>query len=107
MRALIVSLMGAVCATAWAGDAAPSVDHQIAEQRECIARSDATIKRERAIGREAGVVDKRALYVAGADKVHCRERLAALQACKKKGAPCPADPYAPTRAQVEPPPSSP
>jgi hypothetical protein len=98
MRDLIALLLAGAGATAsWAGDApASTVDQQIAEQRACIARSDAMIKRQHEIGREAGVVDKNALYVAGADKVHCRQRLAALQACKKKGGTCAADPYAPT-----------
>lgn len=103
MRHLIAVLLAVASSSTWSADApAPTVDQQISEQHECIARADAMIRRQHEIGREAGVVDKNALYVAGADKVHCRERLTALQACKKKGTACPADPYAPTRTNYPP-----
>jgi hypothetical protein len=109
MRNLIALLLVASSATvSRAGDApAPPIDQQIAEQRACIARSDATIRRERAIAKESGATDARALYVAGADKVHCRDRLAELLACKKKGPSCSADPYAPTLPQIAAPDAAP
>jgi hypothetical protein len=88
--------------TGWARDGdliVLTVDQQIGEAQSCIAHSDATIARERSIAKETGVFDKNAMYWAGANKVHCRERLALLQRCKRSNEPCPPDPYAPTRVQ--------
>ena len=71
-----------------------------------MAHSDAIIKQQREVGRETGVVDRNALYWAGMNKVHCRDRLTELQKCKKAGTPCPMDPYAPTRSHYDAPSSA-
>jgi hypothetical protein len=79
---------------------APTVDEQVQEAEKCIALMDRLIGHERAVGKEVGVVDQRALHDAGSNKVACKQKLARLQACKRKGdtaCALPKDPYAPTR----------
>jgi hypothetical protein len=102
---LIAALSLAALPTVHAQPAsAPTLSEQIDQQQRCVAGADQMIKRQHEIGREAGVVDKNALYVAGADKVRCKHNLQYLQACKRSGK-CnglPADPSAPTRINYKP-----
>lgn len=67
------------------------ITERIEEARRCVAYSEATIARERQIGREVGVVDMAALHNAGAVKISCQKRLQALRACQAKPATCPAE----------------
>ena len=72
----------------------PTVDDRIKAAKACIADSEARIRREREVGREVGVVDRNALYLAGVNKVSCQHQLADLQKCKPTNN-CPADPTIP------------
>lgn len=84
----------------------PAISARIEQAKACTRESDASIRCQREIGRQVGVIDQRALYLAGADKVSCQHQLAAFQRCQKTGK-CPVDPYAPTRFQPYTPASAP
>lgn len=87
---------------------APTLEEDITAQRQCIADADSTIAQQHRIAHEVGLVDKVALYQAGASKVHCSDRLKKLIACQRaRGcAGVEPDPYAPTRVQYEAPSAS-
>lgn len=65
------------------------VAERIEDARSCVAQSEATIAREKKIGREVGVVDMAALHNAGASKIACQKRLQVLKACQAKPSTCP------------------
>lgn len=83
MRALVALFVLSVSAAHAAPMSTSDVDYQIELDKRCIASSDAQIRHQREVGDESGVVDRRALYVAGENKVQCREHIAMLMACRK------------------------
>lgn len=90
MRTLALMLL--IPAAAFAGPATLSpaeVDGRVALNAQCVRQADAQIATQHEIGEASGMVDRRALYIAGMNKVQCKHENARLAACRASG--CPRD----------------
>lgn len=87
MRPTVALLLACLVPAAFAASGPRFTTAEISRQIEldhaCIRQADAQIATQREIGEASGFVDRRALYVAGANKVQCRRHIEALLTCSQ------------------------